>query len=326
MSGAAHSAPLLVVITGPTGSGKSEFALELATQLEVSGPAEIISVDSALVYRGMNIGTAKPSPEVRARYPHHLIDIRDPTESYSAGEFVSDALSAITAIHARGAVALLVGGTMLYQRALYHGLAPLPAASPLLRAAIDGEAQAVGWPALHAALERVDPEAAARIAPNDGQRIQRALEVYRLTGTPISRWQRATAPRAAQFQWLRYALLPSSREELRTRIEQRLQRMLEMGFIEEVEQLYQRGDLTAEHPSMRAVGYRQFWQLFSAGVTREQAEQQALHATLQLAKRQLTWLRRERQLITLPSAAVGRVGGIAAQILAKLSHDRPQRG
>lgn len=326
MSGTAGSAPLLVVITGPTGSGKSELALQLAAQLECARPVEIISVDSALVYRGLDIGTAKPSAELRARYRHHLIDIRDPAESYSAGEFVSDALRAIAAIHARGHLPLLVGGTMLYQRALYHGLAPLPAASASVRATLDAEAASVGWPTLHAELERIDPEAAARIAPNDAQRIQRALEVYRLTGAPISRWQRATATRSAQFHWLRYALLPGSREGLRARLEQRLRQMLELGFIDEVQRLYQRGDLSAQHPSIRAVGYRQLWQIFSAGVSRAQAEQQALQATLQLAKRQLTWLRREPQLITLPTSAAGRVGAIGAEILAALSHDRPERG
>jgi tRNA dimethylallyltransferase len=326
MSATAGSAPLLVVITGPTGSGKSDLALELAAQLERARPVEIISVDSALVYRGMDIGTAKPSSEVRARLPHHLIDIRDPAESYSAGEFVNDALRAIAAIHARGHLPLLVGGTMLYQRALYHGLAPLPAASRALRATIDAEAASAGWPALHAELERIDPEAAARIAANDAQRIQRALEVHRLTGVPISRWQRATASRSAQFSWLRYALLPGSREELRTQLEQRLQRMLERGFIDEVRRLYERGDLSAEHPSIRAVGYRQLWQIFSAGASRAHAEQQALQATLQLAKRQLTWLRRERELIALPTSPVGRIGAIAAEILAQGVHDRPQRG
>jgi tRNA dimethylallyltransferase len=326
MNTAAGSAPLLVVITGPTGSGKSELALELAAQLEQARPVEIVSVDSALVYRGMDIGTAKPSPEVRARHAHHLIDIRDPAEGYSAGEFVSDALAAIAAIQARGHLPLLVGGTMLYQRALYHGLAPLPAASATLRATLDAEAARAGWPALHAELGRIDPEAAARIGPNDAQRIQRALEVYRLTGVPISHWQRATASRSAQFSWLRYALLPDSREQLRVQLEQRLRRMLEAGFIDEVRRLYERGDLTLQHPSIRAVGYRQLWQIFSADVSREQAEQEALAATLQLAKRQLTWLRSEPELIALPTSTVGRIGAIAAEILAKGAHDRPQRG
>ena len=323
MSAAAGSAPLLVVITGPTGSGKSELALQVAAQLERERAVEIISVDSALVYRGMDIGTAKPSLEVRARYPHHLIDIRDPAENYSAGEFVNDALQSIAAIHARGHLPLLVGGTMLYQRALYHGLAPLPAASVAVRAQLDAEAARVGWPALHAELERIDPEAAARIARNDAQRIQRALEVYRLTGAPISHWQRATATRSGQFHWLRYALMPASREELRARLEQRLRQMLDAGFVEEVRRLYERGDLSAQHSSIRAVGYRQLWQIFSGDVSRAGAEQQALQATLLLAKRQLTWLRRERELIALPTSGVGRVAAIAAGILAALLHDRP---
>lgn len=326
MSAPAGSAPLLVVITGPTGSGKSELALELAAELERARPVEIVSVDSALVYRGMDIGTAKPPPEVRARHAHHLIDIRDPAEGYSAGEFVHDALAAIAAIQARGHLPLLVGGTMLYQRALYHGLAPLPPASAALRTAIDAEAVRVGWAALHAELAGIDAEAAARIAPTDAQRIQRALEVYRLTGVPISRWQRATATRRAQFSWLRYALLPDSREQLRARLEQRLRAMLEAGFIEEVRRLYERGDLSARHPSMRAVGYRQLWQIFSAGLSRAQAEQQALQATLQLAKRQLTWLRGEPELIALPTSSVGQIADLAAEILATAAHERPRRG
>ena len=326
MSTVAGSPPLLVVITGPTGSGKSELALELAARLEQEWPVEIVSVDSALVYRGMDIGTAKPSPELRARHAHHLIDIRDPAEGYSAGEFVSDALAAIAAIQGRGHLPLLVGGTMLYQRALYLGLAPLPAASATLRATHDAEAARAGWPALHAQLGRIDPDAAARIGPNDAQRIQRALEVHRLTGVPISHWQRATASRRAQFRWLRYALLPDSRAQLRLQLQQRLRRMLEAGFIDEVRRLYERGDLTLQHPSIRAVGYRQLWQIFSAGLSREQAEQQALAATLQLAKRQLTWLRSEPELVALPTSTVGRIGAMAAEILATGAHDRPQRG
>jgi tRNA dimethylallyltransferase len=323
--------PLLVVVTGPTGSGKSELALQLAQQLERSWPAELISVDSALVYRGMDIGTAKPSAALRARWPHHLIDIRDPAQSYSAGEFVRDALGAIAAIHSRGHLPLLVGGTMLYQRALYAGLATLPPASATLRRELDAQATQRGWAALHAELAQVDPTAAARIAPNDAQRIQRALEVYRLTGVPLSHWQRQTQGRRAAFRWLRYALLPDSRERLRGRLAQRLRRMMQAGFVEEVGRLYTRGDLSAQHPSMRAVGYRQLWQIFAAGVAPADAEREALQATAQLAKRQLTWLRRDAELIRLAVAAdaaetVGRVGALAAQILAARAHDRPDGG
>jgi tRNA dimethylallyltransferase len=316
----------LVAIAGPTGSGKSELAQQLAAQLEASWPVEIISVDSALVYRGMDIGTAKPSAEIRARWPHHLIDIRDPAQSYSAGEFVRDALAAIEQIHARGRLALLVGGTLLYQRALYQGLAPLPPAAPALRQELDAQARQRGWPALHADLERVDPAAAARIAPTDAQRIQRALEVQRLTGVPISSWQRATAGRRTQFRWLRYALMPETREQLRARHAGRLRRMLEVGFLDEVRRLYERGDLSAQHASIRAVGYRQLWQVFAGAWTLERAEREALHATALLAKRQLTWLRREPDWTLLPISSVGHVGPLAAEIVAKGAHDRPGGG
>jgi len=326
VSARAPTPPLLVAIAGPTGSGKSELALQLAAQLESSWPVEIISVDSALVYRGMDVGTAKPSVEIRARWPHHLIDIRDPSQSYSAGEFVRDALEAIAAIHARGHLPLLVGGTMLYQRALYQGLASLPSASLALRQELDEQARQRGWPALHGELQRVDPEAATRIAPTDAQRIQRALEVYRLTGAPISSWQRTTHGRREQFRWLRYALVPRSREELRAQHAERLRRMLAAGFIEEVRRLYQRGDLTARHASIRAVGFRQLWQVFAAGWTLEQAERAALQATSQLAKRQLTWLRREPDWTLLSMPAVGRITALTAEILAKHVHDRPGGG
>ncbi|HEX4024661.1 MAG TPA: tRNA (adenosine(37)-N6)-dimethylallyltransferase MiaA [Steroidobacteraceae bacterium] len=333
---AAAALPLLVVLTGPTGSGKSELALQLAARLEPMLPLEIISADSALVYHGMDIGTAKPSPERRARVPHHLIDIRDPAESYSAGEFVRDARAAIADIHARGRQPLLVGGTMLYLRALYHGLAPLPPASSVVRQELEAQAQRHGWPALHGELARVDPAAAARIAPGDAQRIQRALEVHRLTGVPISRWQQDTRGAREQFRWLRYALLPAdepARAGLRARLAARFAHMLEAGLVEEVRRLHARGDLTAQHASMRAVGYRQLWRMFAEGTSLAEAQRQALIATAQLAKRQLTWLRREPELIALsldaatraatgaaavapPQADVGLTEALAAEILA----------
>lgn len=316
----AGSLPLLVVLTGPTGSGKSALALQLAERLQARLPLEIISVDSALVYREMDIGTAKPSRDERGRVPHHLIDIRDPACSYSAGEFVRDALSAISEIQARGHQPLLVGGTMLYLRALYQGLAALPPASMLIRRELDAQAQQDGWPALHAQLNEVDPVAAARIAPQDAQRIQRALEVFRLTGIPISRWQQSTEGARERFRWLRFALLPETgpagRSALRSRLEARLARMLEAGLLEEVQRLYARGDLTAQHASMRAVGYRQLWQIFAAGVSLTQARAQALDATAQLAKRQLTWLRRETGLIKLVASSVGLAEGLEEHILA----------
>ncbi len=314
--------PLVVLITGPTGMGKSELALQLAERLAPQVRAEIISADSAQVYRGMDIGTAKPDARQRARVAHHLIDIRDPAESYSAGEFVRDALAAASAVHGRGGVPLVVGGTMLYLHALYHGLAALPPASSALRRELDAQARASGWPALHAELARVDPTAAGRIAPQDAQRIQRALEVFRLTGVPISQWQqRAMQAASGRFRWLRYALVPRpdavGRAQLRARLAARFERMLQAGLLEEVGRLYARGDLNAAHASIRAVGYRQLWPIFTAGADREQAERQAIIATARLAKRQMTWLRRE-SIPTLPSAAgpVGLAEALAADILA----------
>jgi len=316
-------APLLVVLTGPTGSGKSELALQLAERLEATLPLEILSFDSAQVYRGMDIGTAKPAPAQRARVRHHLIDIRDPADTYCAGEFVRDAHAAIADIQARGHQPLLVGGTMLYLRALYQGLAPLPPASAAVRREFDEQARRDGWPALHQQLARIDPAAAARIAPADAQRIQRALEVHRLTGVPLSAWLHTTRGDCGdrdRFRWLRYALLPAgtaARAVLRERLAARFAGMLEAGLMDEVRRLYARGDLTAQHPSMRAVGYRQLWQVLAAGASLEQAQRQAVIASAQLAKRQLTWLRREQALITLPDISdVGRVEALAADILA----------
>ncbi|MGH8256483.1 MAG: tRNA (adenosine(37)-N6)-dimethylallyltransferase MiaA [Steroidobacteraceae bacterium] len=324
------TAPLLVVLTGPTGSGKSELALQLAARLEPTLPLEIISADSAQVYRGMDIGTAKPSAERRRSVPHHLIDIRDPAQAYSAGDFVRDAHAAIRQIHARGRQPLLVGGTMLYLRALHRGLAALPPASAAVRAELDAQAQLEGWSALHAQLARVDPAAAARIAPADAQRIQRALEVHRLTGVPISEWQRCAPGAAEPFHWLRYALLPAdadARIALRARLAARFAHMLQAGLFEEVRRLHARGDLTGQHASIRAVGYRQLWQVFTGGSSLAEAQRQAVIATAQLAKRQLTWLRGEPQLVALPlgaaelagdasaAAHVGRVEALAAEIL-----------
>jgi tRNA dimethylallyltransferase len=315
-----EAAPLLVVLTGPTGSGKSALALQLAERLQGTLPLEIISVDSAQVYRGMDIGTAKPDAAQRARLAHHLIDIRDPAESYSAGEFVRDALKAADEIRGRGHQPLLVGGTMLYLHALYHGLAALPQADAAVRAELDALAREQGWPALHAELARIDPLAAARIAPADGQRIQRALEVWRVTGVPISQWQQRTEGARGRYRWLRFALLPedgaADRAALRARLAVRLSGMLEAGLMQEVERLYARGDLSEQHASVRAVGYRQLWRVFSAGALPGEAQQAALTATAQLAKRQLTWLRREPALTRLDAAAVGLAEAVGTQILA----------
>jgi tRNA dimethylallyltransferase len=316
LSVTAGAPPPLLVLTGPTGSGKSDLALELSAYLASWLPLEIVSVDSVQVYRGMDIGSAKPGIEARERVPHHLIDIRDPAQSYSAGEFVRDARSAIAAIQQRGRLPLLVGGTMLYLRALYQGLAPLPPASQELRREIDARAASAGWPALHAELERVDAAAAARIARTDAQRIQRALEVHRLTGVPISQWQRGTHGAREEFCWLRYALLPASSVDWRRRLAARFDAMLRAGLVDEVAALYERGDLTERHSSVRAVGYRQLWQYCTGGCSLEQAVQRAIIATAQLAKRQLTWLRREQGMTLLPAHAVGLAAIVARSIQA----------
>jgi tRNA dimethylallyltransferase len=269
--------------------GKTDWALRLAE----SAAVEIVSVDSALVYRALDVGTAKPPPEVRARIPHHLVDICDAAESYSAGRFVSEALECIRAIHARRRVPLLVGGTMLYLRALLDGLAELPGALPELRRELDARAVRAGWPALHAELARLDPAAAARIAPNDAQRIQRALEVCYATGKPISELQRATSSPLAPFDVRYWMLEPPDRAVLHERLARRLEAMMAGGFLDEVKRLRDRGDLTPLHSSMRAVGYRQLWAHLDGRYDLEEAGRRALAATRQLAKRQLTWMRAE---------------------------------
>ena len=286
------TAPLqlpVYLLTGPTGTGKSDWAIHLAQ----AAPVEIVSVDSALVYRGLDIGTAKPARELRTRLPHHLIDICDPAESYSAGRFVTDAMAAITTAHARGRVPLLVGGTMLYLRALLKGLAPLPQASAELRREIDERAARSGWPALHDELARLDSEAAARINRNDSQRIQRALEVCIATGRRLSELQRATVSPLAGMPLKAWALAPRSRPVLHERLARRFHAMMAAGFLDEVRMLHRRGDLTARHSSMRAVGYRQLWAHLEGECGLDEAVQQGIAATRQLAKRQLTWMRAE---------------------------------
>ena len=277
-----------LLLMGPTGGGKSDLAVRLARSL----PFEIISVDSAQVYRGMDIGTAKPDRETRRAVPHHLIDIRDPAMNYSAGEFVGDASRAMREIWQRGRQPLLVGGTMLYFHALTWGLADLPEGDLQVRAQIDAEAAAAGWASVHQELARVDPEAAARIHVNDPQRIQRALEVYRVTGAPITRLQQSRSSVFAGVKVMEFALAPLERAVLHERIEARFQAMLAAGLLDEVRGLRERSDLRAEHPSMRAVGYRQVWRYLAGQCGFEEAKQQAIAATRQLAKRQLTWLRR----------------------------------
>ncbi|RAS22863.1 tRNA (adenosine(37)-N6)-dimethylallyltransferase MiaA [Paraburkholderia bryophila] len=277
-------------LLGPTASGKTAAALALAARR----PVEIISVDSALVYREMNIGTAKPTADERAVAPHHLIDIVDPTDAYSAAQFRADALRLTSEIHARGRLPLLVGGTMLYYKALTQGLNDLPAADTDVRATLDADAAREGWPAMHARLAAVDAVTAARLAPNDSQRIQRALEVFMLTGQPMSVLLTAPArvdDAAAQWRFMPIALEPSDRSWLHARIETRFDAMLAGGFIDEVVKLRERGDLLPEMPSMRCVGYRQVWEYLDGAVDYPTMRDKGVFATRQLCKRQLTWLR-----------------------------------
>ena len=274
------------VLLGPTASGKSVLAMELAAR----APIEIVSVDSGQVYRGMDIGTAKPGAAERARVPHHLIDVVAPTESYSAGRFREDAIRAVQDILARGRIPLLVGGTMLYYRALALGFDALPAAEPGLRAQLDARAARHGWPALHADLARVDPVTAARLAPNDAQRIQRALEVWELSGRPISELQKG-ARSDLPFALRAFALIPEDRAELHRRIAARFERMLKDGLLEELRALRRRYALHAGLPSMRCVGYRQAWACLEGEYGEAELHDKGVAATRQLAKRQLTWLR-----------------------------------
>jgi tRNA dimethylallyltransferase len=277
-----------VLLMGPTASGKSALALEFAARF----PIEIVSVDSAQVYRGLDVGTAKPSRAIRESVPHHLVDVCDPADTYSAGRFRRDVLRLVPEIRGRGRVPLLVGGTMLYFRALTRGIAPLPEANVELRARIDARARDLGWPALHAELAGRDPEAAARIRPADGQRIQRALEVLELTGRRLSDLQKLAEP--APLSLAAFALLPVGREELYRRIDQRFLGMMEEGFLDEVRSLRKRGDLDKDLPSLRTVGYRQLWAHLAGECDLDAAIEDGQRATRNLAKRQLTWLNADK--------------------------------
>ena len=278
-----------ILLMGPMASGKSAVAMALAEHLD----GEIVSVDSAQVYTGMDVGTAKPSADERMRVVHHLLDVVPPTERYSAARFVADARAAIAVIRGRGRRPILAGGTMLYFKALTEGLSALPTADPAIRAALDARAATAGWPALHAELAMIDPPAAARLAPKDAQRIQRALEVFALTGRPISALQtgRIASADNDDGQWLRIALLPSDRTGLHAAIEARFDAMLAAGLVAELSALRNRHALTPDLPSMRAVGYRQAWAYIDGDIDAAQLRAQGVAATRQLAKRQFTWLR-----------------------------------
>ncbi|MDH3370241.1 MAG: tRNA (adenosine(37)-N6)-dimethylallyltransferase MiaA [Gammaproteobacteria bacterium] len=280
--------PFAIFLMGPTAAGKTELALDLHD----SFPVEIISVDSSQVYRGMDIGTAKPTPQEQEHAPHRLIDIRDPAESYSAEEFCRDATREMESIVNQGKIPLLVGGTMFYFHALEFGLSDLPSADPDIRESLAAEAARVGWGALHQRLQAVDPESARRIHPNDAQRIQRALEIYEISGQSLSDLASAQPKPPLPYRLIKIALWTEDRSILHARIESRFQAMLELGFIAEVEKLYARGDLQPAMPSLRSVGYRQIWEYLIKKINYSEMTQLALAATRQLAKRQMTWLRR----------------------------------
>ncbi len=306
-----------ICLTAPTASGKTELSLWLAKQL----PIEVVSMDSAMIYRGMNVGTAKPTDAERSAVRHHLIDIRDPAERYSAGLFVTDAIAAIRDIQAAGKLPLIVGGTMMYLRALRRGLAELPKANVSIRADLDQQAAARGWPALHAELASVDPRSGANIAANDKQRIQRALEVFRSSGRTMSQhWDAAATQHPIETYTI--ALVPEDRAALRERIAERFDAMLAAGMLDEVSALYSRGDLSPELPSIRCVGYRQLWPYIAGERTLDAAREQAITATRQLAKRQLTWLRSDppEHLIELGLAAPrGQFLDVVSQVLKSWS-------
>ncbi len=291
---------LVICLMGPTASGKTDLAIELAEARD----CELVSVDSALVYRGLDIGSAKPG------YPHHLVDIRDPAEPYSVAEFCDDARAAILDILARGRTPLLVGGTMLYFKALLEGIADMPAADPEIRKHLEAEARAKGWPHLHRMLEEVDPELAAKLHPNHSQRIGRALEVYLSSGVTMSEWRRRQATRGGgvltvAYRVVQLAICPQQRAVLHDRIARRVDQMIEAGLVEEVRRLYERGDLTLDLPSMRAVGYRQMWGHVRGEYDLARARELVIQATRQLAKRQLTWLRGWPDLHWLHTDAAG---------------------
>jgi len=318
--------PFFVALAGPTAAGKTAAALAIAEKFAGRFEVEIISVDSALVYRGMDIGTAKPSDAEQAAVPHHLIDIRDPLQAYSAAEFVRDATVLIHAIHARGKLPLLVGGTMLYLKALAEGLNDMPPADASVRAALAQEAAEQGWPALHAQLAEVDPVTAARLAPADGQRIQRALEVWRISGQPLSHFHAAqTQDAQARANHLLISLEPTDRAWLHGRIAERFEAMLAGGFIDEVQRLRARGDLHPDLPSMRCVGYRQAWEALDGRWPLAELRDRGVFATRQLAKRQITWLRSMAQRQVVACEAPDALAQVLHHVQAAL-HGQVQPG
>ena len=310
--------PLAIFLMGPTASGKTALACALAQRF----PLELVSVDSALVYRGLEIGAAKPDIETLARFPHRLIDIRDPAQPYSAAEFRADASREMAQITAAGRIPLLVGGTGLYFRALQSGLSDLPEADPALRARLTGEARTQGWPALHMRLRELDPDAAARIGPDDAQRIQRALEVIALSGKPLSAQQGGPAQRFG-YRVLKLGLMPADRGVLHARIAARFDAMLAQGFLAEVERLRARDDLHTDLPALRAVGYRQAWQHLDGQFDAAEFRDRSVFATRQLAKRQLTWLRAERDARVLDPLAARHMDAAESALAAFLC--RPDR-
>ncbi|MDA8456274.1 tRNA (adenosine(37)-N6)-dimethylallyltransferase MiaA [Acidovorax sp. GBBC 3334] len=326
LSASLPPSPACLALAGPTASGKTAGALALAQALSGRLPVEIVSVDSALVYRGMDIGTAKPTADELAAVPHHLIDLRDPLQAYSAAEFVADAQRLVGEIRARGALPLLVGGTMLYFKALWDGIDDMPPADAAVRARLEARAAAEGWPALHAELARVDPATAARLAPADSQRIQRALEVWHVSGQPLSSFhtikKRANNSMESAASVL-FSLEPSDRAWLHGRIAQRFDAMLEAGFVDEVRRLRARGDLHPDLPSMRCVGYRQAWEALdeearTGTLPLDDLRERGIAATRQLAKRQITWLRSmpQRRAIACDAPdATGRWVALALQAL-----------
>ena len=293
----ANTQPPAIFLLGPTASGKSDLAMKLTSHL----PVELVSVDSALVYRDMNIGTAKPDAEILRQYPHHLVDIRNPDEVYSAADFRSEVLTLMSAISERGNIPLLVGGTMLYFKVLIEGIASMPAADSAIREKIAREAKTGGWQKVHQRLAEVDPESAARIHPNDPQRLQRALEIWELTGESMTQLHKKQQDLVSlPFSVCQLAIIPSDRADLHRIIAARFEQMIKNGFIEEVEHLREKYDLNAEFPSIKSVGYRQVWQYLEGEIDRKAMQERAIIATRQLAKRQFTWLRGWSNLREIP--------------------------